>query len=315
MRSVRAIAAASVAVLVAGISSTRSLCAQPVASESKPESKHVLSPVSPPPEALNSSTAEAIKSAIGSRTGDPKFDPQADLNGDGIINALDMAMFRQGRRHEDPASSRSETKALQQAGARANAVTGERIIVQRQTTTALPGQTVSVLFLIRDNATPLMGYTVEALATPQSGAVGTVTANVALTNFYDPQNLITAAGAVRDPFFSFIEDNGSGGVTVSTITQDASTVVAMDGVNDVLAQVFFDVPADALGDFAVQLGSASVLVDGNAAAVPFTFTPGTIRVLDPSDIPAVSEWGMIVLSLLVVTAGSVVVGQRLRVRT
>jgi len=148
------------------------------------------------------------------------------------------------------------------------------------------------------------------VASPELGATASVTTTVTLTNFYDPRNLITAGGAVRDPFFSFIEDNGSGGVTVSTITDDASTVLAVDGVNDVLAQVFFEVPPDALGEFAVQLGSASVLVDGNAAAVPFTFTPGTIRVLDPSEIPAVSAWGVIVLSLLIVTAGSSVFAKR-----
>jgi hypothetical protein len=44
--------------------------------------------------------------------------------------------------------------------------------------------------------------------------------------------------------------------------------------------------------------------------VPFTFTPGTIRVLDPATIPAVSEWGMVALSLLIVTAGTVVFVKR-----
>lgn len=313
MRSVGAIAAAMVAVVIT--SNSRSLFAQPIASEATPASEHVLSPASPRPEPLDSSIAEAIKSAIGRPAGDPRFDPQADLNCDRVVNALDMSLFRLGRFGDGTSTDSSSDAHRAQSAAPevtessdgiTSVVTGERIIVEGQTTIALPGQTVSVLFLIRDNTTPLIGYTVEALAMPQSGAVGGVTASVALTNFFDQQNLITAGGAVRDPLFSFIEDNGSGGGTVSTITQDASAVLAVDGVNDVLAQVFFDIPPDALGEFAVQLGSASVLVDGNAAAVPFTFAPGTIRVLDPSEIPAVSEWGTVVLSLLMLTAGTIV---------
>ena len=45
-------------------------------------------------------------------------------------------------------------------------------------------------------------------------------------------------------------------------------------------------------------------------AVSFSFTPGTIRVLDPTTIPTVSEWGMIVMSLLLVAAGCVVFAKR-----
>jgi hypothetical protein len=306
MQSLRAVAAAIAAVVVTG--SSRSPSAQIIPSEPKPTSEQVLTPASPPPEALDLSIAEAIRSAIGRRAGDPKFDPQADLNGDGVVNALDMALFRRGRSREVASTdSSSESLFVRSPKGSTATVVGERIIVEGQTTIAFPNQTVSVLLLIRDNTTPLMGYTVEAFATPQSGAIGDVSANVAQTNFYDQQNVITAAGAVRDPFFSLIEDNGSGGVTVSTITQDASTVVAVDGVNDVLAQVFFDVPPDALGDFTIQLGSASVLVDGNVAAVPFTFTPGTIRVLDPATIPAASEWGLMVLSLFLLSTGSAMV--------
>jgi hypothetical protein len=314
MKAIRAIAAAIVAVFV--VSGSRSLSAQPVVSEAKPESQHVVSPASPPPESPHSPIAEAVKSSIGRRAGNPKFDPQADLNSDGIVNALDMAMYRLGGLREQIVThSTSDPRDHRSTQGPTAAVTGERIIVEGQTTIALPGQTVSVQFLIRDNTTPLMGYTVEALAATQSGAVGSVTANVALTNFFDQQNLISAGGAVRDPLFSFIEDNGGGGVTVSTITDDASNVVAVDGVNDVLAEVFFDVAPDALGDFAVELGSATVLVDANVAAVPFTFTPGTIRVLDPATIPAVSEWGMVVLSLLILTAGSIVFIKRARFQT
>jgi hypothetical protein len=253
--------------------------------------------------------AEAIKSSIGRRAGDPKFDPHADLNGDGFVNALDVAMFRLGRfRKSADAVSRIDPRNAPSSEGYAEIVTGEQIIVEGQTTLALPGTTVSALFMIRDNTTPILSYTLDVNIVPQSGSIGTVTANVAMTNFHDVRNLITAGGAMRDPFFSMIEDNDSGGVSITTITADFSTVVAVDNVNDVLAQVFFDVPPDALGDFTIALEAASILVDGNASPVPFAFTLGTIRVTN--SIPAVSEWGMIVLSLLVLAAGSVTFAKR-----
>jgi hypothetical protein len=306
MRNVRAIAAAIVAVCICN--GSQSLSAQPVAREPKQIGEPVLSPAQPPPESLQSSVAQAIKSSIGHRVGDPNFDPKADLNVDGVVNALDVAMFRLGQ--TTPAgSSDVRTGTPQATNGTTATITGERVIVGGQTTIALPGQTVSVLFLIRNNTTPILSYTVDANAVAQAGAVGTVTGNVAMTNFYDPRNIFTAGGVMRDPLFSFIEDNGSGGVSVTTITANLSTVLAVDNVNDVLAQVFFDVPQDALGDFTIALGSASILVDGNAAPIPFAFTPGTIHVT--TSIPAVSEWGMIVLSLLILAAGSVVFAKRM----
>ena len=292
MRSVRAIAAAMVAVCISF--GGNSLLAQAVQGKVS-QADHPVSPTS-------ASFAESLRSSIGLRKGDPGFDADADLNGDGMVNAVDVALWRLGRgKGNVPATVGSDSSEHEGTSV---ASTGERIIVKGQTTFALPGTTVSVLFLIRDNSTPLLSYTLDVNIVPQSGSTGTVTANVSATNFYDVRNLITAGGAMRDPFFSVIQDNGSGGVSVTTITSDLSTVQAVDNVNDVLAQVFFDVPQGALGDFTIELASGSVLVDGNAASVPFTFTPGTIQV--SNSIPAVSEWGMIVLSLSVLAAGSAI---------
>lgn len=253
--------------------------------------------------------AEALRASIGRSVGQPDFNPSADLNDDGVVNAQDVALFRVAQR-EGRLPSRTTGAAQAVAGT-------ERIIVEPETTVALPGQTVSVLVLVRDNTTPLVGYSLEVSAVADAGAVGSVTANVGLTNFFDAQNLITACppavcptGAIRDSFFSVIADNGSGGVTIDTLTADCSTVLAVDDVNDVLAQVFFDVPLDALGDFTIRLGSSSTLIDANAVAVSFAFTPGTIRVLDPASIPTVSEWGMIVMSVLLIAAGCVVFAKR-----
>jgi len=254
-------------------------------------------------------TAEALRDSIGHSAGRPGFNPAVDLNGDGTVNVLDVALFKLAQR-EGRVPSRTTASTQTVAGT-------ERIIVEAPITTAFPGQTVSVLFLLRDNTTPLVGYSLEVAAVADAGAVGSVTADVTSTNFFDVQNLITACspaicptGAIRDPLFSVIADNGSGGVTIDTLTADFSTVLAVDGVNDVLAQVFFDVPLDALGDFTVQLGSSSTLIDGNAVAVSFAFTPGTIRVLEPATVPTVSEWGMFVMSVLIVTAGCVVLANR-----
>ncbi len=259
----------------------------------------------PSPANQNNSTplsAEALRASLGRKVGQPGFNSSADLNGDGTVNALDVALFKLAQR-EGRSPSRTTGTAQAVAGT-------ERIIVEAPIITAFPGQTVSVLFLLRDNTTPLSGYTVDLDIVADAGAVGTVTANVGLTNFFDQQNLITAGGATRDPLFSVIGENGTGGVSVTTFTDDFSSVLATDDVNDVLAQVFFDVPSDALGDFTIQLGSSSTLVDGIGASVTFTLTPGTIRVLDPATIPTVSEWGMIVMSLLLVAAGCVVFAKR-----
>jgi len=247
-------------------------------------------------------TAEALRASIGRSVGQPDFNPSADLNDDGTVNAQDVALFKLALR-EGRSPSRTTGAAQAVAGT-------ERIIVEAPITTAFPGQAVSVLFLLRDNTTPLSGYTVDVDIVADPGAVGTVTANVGLTNFFDQQNLITAGGATRDPLFSVIGENGTGGVSVTTFTDDFSTVLAVDDVNDVLAQVFFDVPLDALGDFTIQLNPSSTLVDGIGASVTFTSTPGTIRVLDPATIPTVSEWGMIVMSVLLVAAGCVVFAKR-----
>ena len=295
MRRVRSIAAAIVAVCISfGGNSLLAQVVQGRVSQADNQTTRTSTPF-----------AGSLRSSLGLRAGDPGFDADADLNGDGVVNAVDVALWRLGRgKGGVPAMGgkvpTGDTGTI--------AALTDRIVVEGQTTFALPGTTVSVLFLIRDNTTPILSYTLDVNIVPQSGSLGTVTANVSATNFYDVRNLISAGGAMRDPFFSVIQDNGGGGVSVTTITSDLSTVQAVDKVNDVLAQVFFDVPQDALGDFSIELGSGSVLVDGNAATVPFSFTPGTIRVTN--SIPAVSEWGMMVLSLLVVTAGCVVFVRR-----
>lgn len=158
----------------------------------------------------------------------------------------------------------------------------------------LPGSTVSVLFLLQDNTAPLFGYSLDVDLLPETGASGQVTANIDLTNFFDTRNLITAAGATRDPMFSDILGPGDGGVFITTNTDDGSTVLAVDGVNDVLAQVFFDVSPDAFGDFTILLGPASALSD-IGGDVLFDFSPATITVVPE---PGTITYGILALGLL-----------------
>jgi len=247
-------------------------------------------------------TPEALRASIGRSAKQPGFNPLADLNGDDVVNAQDVALFKLAEREWHLPSPTNST---------AQVVAGvEQIIVVSPSVTVLPGETASVLVLLRNNTTPLSGYTVDVDVVASPNAIGTVTANVGSTNFFDRQNLISAGGAIRDPFFSVIEENGDGGVSITTVTDDFSTVLAVDGVNDVLAQVFFYVTQDAIGDFSIQFSSSSTLIDGSGLPVSFAITPGAIRVLDPTTIPTVSEWGMIVMGMLIVTTGCVVFAER-----
>jgi hypothetical protein len=242
------------------------------------------------------SQAEAIRNSLGRPVDFNRNSTVVDLNGDGVVNILDAGLFRLGinRIGEGRGNDGVPSAALQ----------GERIVVEPQSSVVISGSSLSVLFLIRDNTTPLAGYTLDVTVTGEPGTMGTVTANVAATDFYDVQNLITAGGASRDPFFSVVQGSEGGGVSLSTMTDDLSTVLAVDGVNDVLGQVVFEVSEDAHGDFTIQLTPSSALADGNFDYVPFTFAPATIRALNPALVPAASDWGLLVLGLLTVTAGS-----------
>ncbi len=248
------------------------------------------------------SQAEAIRNSLGRPVDFNRNSTVVDLNGDGVVNILDAGLIRLGQKRIGGASESD--------GVSSAVLQGERIVVEPQSTVVISGSSLSVLFLVRDNTTPLAGYTLGVTVAGEPGTMGTVTANAAATNFYDVQNLITAGGASRDPFFSVIQGSEGGGVSLSTMTEDLSTVLAVGGVNDVLGQVVFDVSEDAHGDFTIQLTASSALADGNFDPVPFAFAPATIRALNPALVPATSDWGLVVLGLLTITAGSLLVRRR-----
>lgn len=257
---------------------------------------------SPTASLLNKTTAlkeEDLLASLGRSIGQPGFNLLADLNGDGVVNVLDAALLRL-REGQNLKSAAGHT--VEVAGA-------EQILVEPARVKTFAGNQVTVLILLRNNTTPLLGYTLDVTATASAETIGTLVPNVSATNFFDTRNVITAGGATRDPIFSVIESDGSSVISITTLTDDLSTVLAVDGVNDVFAEVVFDVSPDAEGEFLLTLGAASAISDGNGVAIPFTFIPGTVRVFDPAKIPTVSEWGIIVMSVLLIATGWIVLAR------
>lgn len=161
----------------------------------------------------------------------------------------------------------------------------------------LPGAEVRVLWLLRDTATPLFGYSLDLQpAAPGGGTTGAVSIDTAQTNFFPARNVIQAGGADLDPLFSVIQPSGPGGIFVSTNTADLSTVVSVEGVNDALAEVVLLASADSQGDFVFNLGQGTALSDANGFPVPFTGSSVTIRV-----VPAPGAAASILCTLLIAT--------------
>jgi hypothetical protein len=248
----------------------------------------------------------AIRGAIGSGQDDPRFVETADLNGDGFVNAADIVLFRLGF-GSGPTRQTPSPSYIRDGSRRIGA---DQIIIDPVNITALSGTMHGVLFLIRGNTTPLAGYTLHVGVFAEPSASGTVTADINATNFYDTRNIITAGGAVRDPMFSIIGSDDDGGVVVTTVTENLSTVTALDGINDVLVQVMVNVSHPAAGDFTIGLREGSVLVDGNGSSVPFVFAPGTIHVWDASVVPTVSSWGVVLLTLGLLIGGTIACTRR-----
>lgn len=220
----------------------------------------------------DSTIADAVNVSLGLNRDSPAFDVAGDLNNDGIVNVLDVARFRLGL-----TSTPIPHIRLDQVTA---AISSEEIIIEPVSLNVPPGAEASVLFLIRNNVTPLLGYSLDIQFVPEPGTTGDIIANVTATNFYDFRNIITAGGATRDPFFSVIQASGSGGVFVNTITDNNSTVLATPSVNDLFVQVFIDASTDACGFFRIELGPSTALSDSIGSPIPFTFNPGTIALED-----------------------------------
>ena len=141
-----------------------------------------------------------------------------------------------------------------------------------ETLDVLPGSQVSVLWLIETSLTPLFGYSLDLnlLGDLSDDRTGTTVINTEASNFFDDKNFITAAGGTRDPIFSVMIADGSGGAFISSNTNDGSVFLAQAGINDVLAEIVFDISADASGRFVFDLGPGSALSDATGFPVSFT---------------------------------------------
>lgn len=228
-----------------------------------------------------SSLEKRVQSALGTRVGSPEFDLDADLNRDGVINVLDVALLR------GIAPARDN---IVKPGLPPRAIAGpvERIIVEPSVLRTIPGGTVTVRFLLRDNGTELLGYSLDIEVIPGVGFVGEVSVNIPASSFTE-QNLIPEE--LRDPLFSTFIDTADGGVFVNAITIDNSTVLSKDGVRDVFAEVVMNVSDDACGSFSIQLGLATALSDGNAFPVPFSYAPPTVAPAGPTGDPRLANAG------------------------
>ncbi len=245
---------------------------------------------------LRASAQGDVKYRLGRNMADAEFERHMDLNADGVINILDIASGRLGA-SSNPVQFGAST---------------EQIVVETTSSVIPPGGNLSLLVLLKANITPVLGYSLDVRIIPDPSSRGALTVNTSTTNFFDSRNLITAGGATRDPFFSVIQDNGVSGVFVNTITDDDSTVLALDGVNDVLVQVMLQASADACGPFSIELGNASALSDGSAQAIPYSFSSPIFLVNNgpQCNVPAASDWGLLVFALLVATSGTCVFQRR-----
>ena len=165
----------------------------------------------------------------------------------------------------------------------------------------IAGSTFSVLVKLTDNTTNLIGYTLDVdVEGVPADHVGSVTADAGLTNFFPSQNLIEQdPDDSLAPFpFSFIVPAVDGGVLVNAFSNSFGTVdLAIDGVSDVLAQVFFDVSEDALGRFVISLGPDTSLGDENLDGVEFTSIPLEV-VARPIPAPGAALLALVGMSML-----------------
>ena len=146
------------------------------------------------------------------------------------------------------------------------------------------GESFSFLIRISASVPPvaLIGYSLNLEVTPGLDAGGSFVGDPDATNFYPDENLL-------------MPPNGGGLSTLSTIgsllgnpglgitgidTTLTATAVPTNGF-DVLAQAFFDVSADAVGSFKLDLSYGSGLADNYLEEVEWESDPVWIEVPEP----------------------------------
>ena len=190
--------------------------------------------------------------------------PLIDHNADGVRNVLDLAIERGLTSSTDP-------------GADVRAPTGSVAITPMDSAVSA-GDEVRLLFVIDSAGIPFFGYSLDIDIAPVGPTTGSLVPNVSLTNFFDAQNLITAGGATRDPLFSVIQGAADGGVFASTNTSDASAILPVTGVNDVLIELVLDAGANASGEFRVEFGPGTAFAGANGQPVPLALSSASVVV-------------------------------------
>ncbi len=157
--------------------------------------------------------------------------------------------------------------------------------------------TFFVIARLSNNDDPLVAYSLDLIAQPQSGAIGSMVGNASSSNFLAPFNVISQGGGQLDPLLSFIVDTIGDGVFFNAVNEGFEPVMpAAPGVNDGLALAAFDVSPGASGNFTIRLGIASVLVGETFTPVPFETRTLTVFVPEPGTLALVAM-GLVALHL------------------
>ena len=197
-----------------------------------------------------------------------------DLNGDGFVNVLDVALDR--GLGGDGVSARGFMEA---------------VIFDPSDLTIAPGEQATLLVIFDSGEEPIFGYSLDVDVSALSGATGTLAPVPAASGFGGASNVIEGAGATLDPFFSVIQSSPDGGLFVSANTSDASAVESVPGVNDVFAEIVLESPAGASGAFEISLGPGSAIADAAGLPIEFLRSVATITVEQSADGPTRYEEG------------------------
>ena len=157
------------------------------------------------------------------------------------------------------------------------------------------GETFSMLVWLSEPTLGLAGYSLNVDVAAEPGASGEVTANFDETNFFPDHNLILAGGSQFNDALTFIADPGDGGVFIQAFTIDFEPIDAVLGINDILAQVVFDVSPDASGLFTFSFGNGTQLSHVPGIEVTFDTIDHTVTVVpEPTTVillAAGMAWG------------------------
>jgi hypothetical protein len=152
------------------------------------------------------------------------------------------------------------------------------------------------------NKKDTFGVTVLVEIVPRAGNIGTVVFTPA-----PPVDIVPLGRPWGDDgMFSPYDTNAIAFSSTKNGSVDDNGTYLSSGLTFVGSLVIFPVQAspDAQGVWDVKLSTS--IGDSGWEELDTTLSPGTITVTPSPDIPTLSEWGMAVLALLVLTAGTLI---------